>query len=48
MAAFANLPPFPEDVPVHPLLVIDFQLIEAGDSDEIEKLFGAAKKLGFW
>ena len=48
MAAFANLPTFPDNVPTHPLLVIDFLRIEAGDDEEIGKLFGAAKELGFW
>lgn len=41
-------PPFPEDVPTHPLLVIDYQLVKAGDHDETEKLWKAATQLGFW
>ena len=48
MATFVNLPPFPEDVPTHPLLVVDFLRIEAGNIEEIDKLFVAAKELGFW
>ncbi|EJD06828.1 Clavaminate synthase-like protein [Fomitiporia mediterranea MF3/22] len=43
-----TLPPFPEDIPTHPLLVIDYELIQAGDSEEIEKLWKAARELGFW
>ncbi|EJD06826.1 Clavaminate synthase-like protein [Fomitiporia mediterranea MF3/22] len=43
-----TLPPFPQDIPTHPLLVIDFELIKAGDSEEIEKLWKAARELGFW
>ncbi|TFY68236.1 hypothetical protein EVJ58_g1136 [Rhodofomes roseus] len=41
-------PLFPEDVPTHPLLVVDYQLIKAGDHDETEKLWRAATQLGFW
>lgn len=29
-----NLPPFPEDVPSHPLLVIDYEKLKAGDKVE--------------
>lgn len=48
MTAFAGLPPFPDDVPTHGLLVVDYELIEQGDTPEIEKLWEAATKLGFW
>lgn len=41
-------PSFPEDVPTHPLLVIDYELICAGDAGEIDKLWKAATQLGFW
>ncbi|KZS96785.1 Clavaminate synthase-like protein [Sistotremastrum niveocremeum HHB9708] len=41
-------PPFPDDVPTHPLLIVDFKLIEAKDTLEIEKLRHAATNLGFW
>ncbi|KAJ7623875.1 hypothetical protein DFH06DRAFT_757888 [Mycena polygramma] len=41
-------PPFPEDVPTHPLLVIDYELIKAGDKHEIERLWTAGTTLGFW
>ncbi|KAJ6595200.1 hypothetical protein DFH09DRAFT_1305877 [Mycena vulgaris] len=44
----ATLPPFPDDVPTHPLLVIDYERIKAGDAEEIEQLWTAATKLGFW
>ncbi|KAJ7211614.1 Clavaminate synthase-like protein [Mycena pura] len=43
-----DLPPFPDDVPTHPLLVIDYALIEQRDPEEIERLWTAATKLGFW
>lgn len=43
-----TLPPFPNNVPTHPLLVIDYALIQAGDAAEIERLWEAATKLGFW
>lgn len=42
------LPPFPEDVPTHPLLVVDYELIKSGDEAETDKLWEAATKLGFW
>ncbi|KAH8114358.1 Clavaminate synthase-like protein [Phellopilus nigrolimitatus] len=43
-----SLPPFPDDVPTHPLLIVDFALIKSGDTQEIDKLWKAATKLGFW
>jgi len=43
-----NLPPFPDNVPTHPLLVIDYELIKKGDSNEISRLWKAATELGFW
>ncbi|KII87176.1 hypothetical protein PLICRDRAFT_30612 [Plicaturopsis crispa FD-325 SS-3] len=43
-----TLPPFPADVPTHPLLIIDYDLIQAGDSNEIDRLWKAATELGFW
>ena len=48
MPGLTSLPPFPEDVPTHPLLVVDYELIRAGDREEIEKLWDAATHLGFW
>ncbi|THH06658.1 hypothetical protein EW145_g3931 [Phellinidium pouzarii] len=41
-------PPFPDDVPTHPLLVVDYELIQAGNAQEIDKLWKAATELGFW
>ncbi|KAK0436293.1 hypothetical protein EV421DRAFT_1833024 [Armillaria borealis] len=41
-------PPFPDDVPTHPLLIIDYQLLQEGDTAETERLWEAARKLGFW
>ena len=42
------MPPFPGDVPTHPLLVVDYEKIKAENSQEIEKLWKAATELGFW
>lgn len=43
-----EFPYFPEDIPCHPLLVVDYALLQAGDPDEVEKLWNAATGLGFW
>ena len=43
-----TLPPFPDDIPTHALLVVDYALIKSGDKSEIDKLWEAATKLGFW
>ena len=40
--------PFPKDLPTHPLMVIDFALIQAGDLHEEQRLWEAATSLGFW
>ncbi|KAF8646252.1 hypothetical protein AX16_007309 [Volvariella volvacea WC 439] len=45
---FPGLPPFPDNVPTHPLLVIDYQLLKARDEKEIDRLWEAGTKLGFW
>ncbi|THH20531.1 hypothetical protein EW146_g849 [Bondarzewia mesenterica] len=42
------LPPFPDDVPTVPLLVIDYALIKAGNVQESDRLWQAATELGFW
>ena len=42
------MPAWPEDVPTHPLLVVDYELIKQRDNAEIDKLWEAATKLGFW
>ena len=43
-----SLPPFPDNVLTHPLLVVDYELIKAGNIQEIDKLWKAATELGFW
>ncbi len=48
MPGLTTFTPFPEDVPTHPLLVIDYQLVKAGDAAEVDKLWKAATELGFW
>ena len=48
MSGLTNYPPFPDDVKTHPLLVIDYGLIKQHDQAEIDKLWEAATKLGFW
>ena len=48
MPGITTVPPFPENVPTHPLLVVDYQLIKAGDESEIDKFWKAATTLGFW
>jgi hypothetical protein len=42
------LPPFPDDVPTVPLLVIDYARLRAGDEHEVDRLWRAATELGFW
>lgn len=41
-------PPFPDDVPTIPLLVIDYARLRARDEQEIDRFWEAATKLGFW
>ena len=48
MPGVTAFPPFPENVPTHPLLVIDYQLIKAGDEEEVDRLWKAATELGSW
>ena len=43
-----SLPPFPEDIPAHPLLVVDYQKLVEDDADEVDKFWHAATTLGFW
>lgn len=40
--------PFPNDLPIHPLLVVDYNLVKANDERELNKLWQAATQLGFW
>ena len=48
MPGITSYPPFPDDVPTHPLLVVDYQLLKAGNRDEVARLWHAATHLGFW
>ena len=48
MPGLLNYPPFPDNVPTHPLLIVDYALLKAGNEEEIEKLWTAATTLGFW
>ena len=48
MPGLVKFPTFPEGVQTHPLLVIDYELLKAGDQDEIDRLWKAATGLGFW
>ena len=43
-----TLPDFPDDVRTHPLLIIDYELLKAGDKEEENRLWKAATTLGFW
>lgn len=43
-----SYPSFPDDVPTVPLLIIDYGLIKSKDETEIDRLWEAATKLGFW
>ena len=40
--------PFSENTPAHPLLVVDFEKIEAGDEGEVDTLLKACSTLGFF
>ncbi|KAI0036433.1 Clavaminate synthase-like protein [Vararia minispora EC-137] len=40
--------PFPDDVPIVPLVVIDYGLIKRREISEIDKLWEAATHSGFW
>jgi isopenicillin N synthase-like dioxygenase len=44
----AAFPEFPTNVPTHPLVVVDYELIKNGDEKEMEILWKAATSLGFW
>ncbi|KAI0778816.1 Clavaminate synthase-like protein [Trametes elegans] len=48
MPGLTLTPSFPSDVPTHPLLVVDYKLLVAGDHAELAKLWNAATHLGFW
>lgn len=40
--------PFSDDVPTHPLLIVDSKAIQAGDADAIATLYCACSELGFF
>ncbi|KAF8901001.1 Clavaminate synthase-like protein [Gymnopilus junonius] len=46
--AATSLPPFPTDLPVQDLLVVDFRLLKAGDKEQADILWRAATTWGFW
>ncbi|TBU22679.1 Clavaminate synthase-like protein [Dichomitus squalens] len=48
MPGLTTYPPFPDDIPTCPLLIVDYELVKAGDEEEINKLWKAATELGFW
>jgi isopenicillin N synthase-like dioxygenase len=45
---FHDLPPFPNDVPIAPLLRISLSKLVAGDQGEIHRLWEACSQLGFF
>ncbi|KAI4737843.1 Clavaminate synthase-like protein [Aureobasidium sp. EXF-12298] len=45
---FPDLPPFPEDVPMAPLLRINLNKLTQGDQEEVDKLWQACCELGFF
>lgn len=40
--------PFSDDTPTHPLLVVDFEEVKAGNQEAIDTLFKACSSLGFF
>ena len=48
MSTSTTLPPFPDDLPVQDLLVIDYKLLKAGDKAQADSLWTAATTWGFW
>lgn len=44
----SSSPLFPEDVPTHPLVVIDYELVASGNHREIDNLWKAGTEFGFW
>ncbi|TFK96053.1 Clavaminate synthase-like protein [Pterulicium gracile] len=43
-----TVPPFPADVPSHLLSIIDYRKLKDGDGLELDKLWMAATRHGFW
>lgn len=41
-------PPFPDNVPTHKLVAVDYGLLLAGDEGEVDVLWNAATDTGFW
>lgn len=41
-------PPFPDDAPTFQFPIVDYELLCSRDEHEIEKLWDAATRLGFW
>ena len=48
MSTSTTYPDFPNNVSTHPLVVIDYALVQSGDEQELETLWKAATELGFW
>ena len=48
MPGLTTFPPFPANVPTSSLVVVDYQLLKAGNRDEVARLWHAATHLGFW
>ena len=48
MPGLLTFPTFPEGIPTHPLLIIDYELLRNGDVAETDKFWKAATELGFW
>lgn len=42
------LPPFPEDVPIQGLTIVDYALLKNGDIEQADLLWNAATVQGFW
>lgn len=43
-----NLPPFPEDVPIAPLIVLSLHKLLARDEVEVQRLMQACESIGFF
>lgn len=48
MPGLTTAPRFPQNIPTHPLLIVNYALVKSGDRGEVEKLWKAATELGFW
>jgi hypothetical protein len=45
---FNGIPEWPKGLESHPLVVIDYDLIQKVDENEVDRLWKAATTLGFW